>query len=205
MGLFDKFKKKKDDQPGAQPAASNAQPAANPQPATAPAEPKKEESFDFGGQDLEIPKFPEPNVPEDKPIEQPKKKPSTLPKPIAQIKKAVAKTVIKKEVKKMPELPKLKQEEPKFPEPAFTQQEFSAPMENRGADKPLFVKIEKYEEAMSTVKSVKEKLKDAQLVLSKLERLKLEEDKEIQTWNRDIEAIKDKMINIDQVLFEVGH
>lgn len=195
MGLFDKIKKAKDKQ-DIPPIANSDRPR--------PVDEQKG-SFDFGGQELEIPKFPEPNIPEDKHEEQ-QAAPVELPKPVAQIKKAVSRPAPKREVK-MPEQPRMRQapEEPRFPEPSFMRQDFSAQGSMMDADKPLFVKIEKYQEAMSTIKLVKEKLKDAQLVISKLERIKIEEDKEIQSWGRDIEAIKDKMINIDQILFEVNH
>lgn len=195
MGLFDKIKKNKDRQ-SPQPVANSDQPKQ--------ADEQKTESFDFGGQELEIPKFPEPNIPEDKHEEQQAQ--VELPKPVAQIKKAVSRPAPRREVR-MPEPVRMKQapEEPRFPEPSFMRQDFSGEGSMMDADKPLFVKIEKYQEAMSTIKAVKEKLKDAQLVISKLERIKLEEDKEIQAWGRDIEAIKDKMINIDQILFEVNH
>jgi hypothetical protein len=195
MGLFDKIKGK-DKQTPEQSASSSPLPS----PQTG------EKSFDFGGQDLEIPKFPEPNIPEDKHEEQPMKveqpTPVELPRPAAQIKKAVSRPMMKQEVN----MPRMRQapEEPRFPEPSFMNSGFSQ-SSMMDTDKPLFVKIEKYDEAMTTIKAVKERLKDAQQVIAKLERIKLEEDKEIQAWSRDIEAIKDKMINIDQILFEVHH
>lgn len=70
-------------------------------------------------------------------------------------------------------------------------------------EKPLFVKIDKYREVISTMNQIKSKLKDADEVLAELNKIKNQEDSEIESWHADIEAIKSKLMAIDQALFEL--
>lgn len=70
-------------------------------------------------------------------------------------------------------------------------------------EKPLFVKIEKYREVMSTLGEIKGKLKDAGDILMELNRIKEQEDKEIVDWHNDLENIKAKLLSIDRALFEL--
>jgi len=123
----------------------------------------------------------------------------------------------------LPEFPKLS-EEPKFPtyEPQFKQfeeKEIDIPIRkpafsprpidlesNRPAtieEKPLFVKIDRYKEALSSINDIKNKLKEIEAILSKLEEIKNQEDKELTTWHDNIDTIKEKLISVDKRLFEV--
>ena len=70
------------------------------------------------------------------------------------------------------------------------------------AEKPLFVKVEKYREVMATINELKDKLKDAGDILNELNRIKEEEESELTTWQNDLEAIKEKLMAIDKTLFE---
>ena len=69
-------------------------------------------------------------------------------------------------------------------------------------DKPLFVKIDKYKDAVYTLEEIKSKLEDAEKVLRNLERIKKEEEKEFSSWQHDLEAIKEKLLKVDTTLFE---
>jgi len=70
-------------------------------------------------------------------------------------------------------------------------------------EKPLFVKIDKYREVISTMNQIKSKLKDADEILAELNKIKRQEDSEIETWHSDIETIKSKLMAIDKALFEL--
>jgi hypothetical protein len=70
-------------------------------------------------------------------------------------------------------------------------------------EKPIYVKIEKYKTAVSTLEEIQNKLGEAEKVLKELNRLKNEEDGEIQKWQEDISDIKEKLESVDQALFEV--
>ncbi len=70
-------------------------------------------------------------------------------------------------------------------------------------DKPLFVKIGQYREAMSHLELLKQKIKDAEATLAKLEDLRAKEQTEITNAHTTVAAIKDKLLAIDKKLFEV--
>ncbi|MBU2589952.1 MAG: hypothetical protein KKA65_05015 [Nanoarchaeota archaeon] len=70
-------------------------------------------------------------------------------------------------------------------------------------EKPLFVKIDKYREVISTMNQIKSKLKDADEILAELNKIKQQEDNEIETWHSDLETIKGKLMAIDRALFEL--
>lgn len=69
-------------------------------------------------------------------------------------------------------------------------------------EKPLFVKVEKYREVMATLNELKERLKNAGDILTELNKIKNEEEKELEGWHSDLENLKEKLVNIDQLLFE---
>ena len=115
---------------------------------------------------------------------------------------------------------------PKFPEPDFSDiKEFKPrtnlpkfkpieeirPMEELEVEsrediisnRPLFVRIEKYHEAMNELKRIREKLREAEKVLNNILEIKKEEDNELQMWHDDILELKNKMNRIDHILFEM--
>lgn len=128
------------------------------------------------------------------------------------------------ELPKFPDLP----EEPSFPsyEPEFanledeTPDEFGIPErrpsfgadrertprfeapEKRVVDKPVFVKIEQYREALDNIEDIKTKIKEAEELLASLDHLKTQEDHELQNWHNAINRIKEKLISVDRKLFE---
>ena len=124
------------------------------------------------------------------------------------------------EMPKFPDLP----EEPSFPsyEPQFAKEEspdeFGIPQrqssfeareqprfepEHRQIEKPIFVKIEQYREALDSIDAIKTKVHEAEELLSRLDQLRSQEDKELQNWHDNVNRIKDKLISVDKKLFEV--
>ena len=123
------------------------------------------------------------------------------------------------ELPKFPDLP----DEPSFPsyEPEFAGQEESPdefgipqrkqvserpmfePIERRSIEKPVFVKIEQYREALDNIEAIKTKVHEAEELLSRLDQLRSQEDKELQNWHENISRIKDKLLSVDKKLFEV--
>ncbi len=69
-------------------------------------------------------------------------------------------------------------------------------------NKPIFVEIDDYKEALEKIENIKNKIKDAEQVLDEITRLKQEEDHQLESWRRDIENIKEKLLDVDQKLFE---
>lgn len=69
-------------------------------------------------------------------------------------------------------------------------------------EKPLFVKVEKYRDVVETLKKLKARLNDADVVLGKLGQLREEEDRELAAWQNDLEKIRGQLLDIDRKLFE---
>jgi len=69
--------------------------------------------------------------------------------------------------------------------------------------KPIFVKLEKYKSAISTINELKKKIKEAEDLLSEIEQIKSQEDREISNWQKQVSDIKAKLLEIDRNLFEV--
>ncbi|GEM_PF-3104856 len=70
-------------------------------------------------------------------------------------------------------------------------------------DKPLFIKIGQYREAMSHLELLKQKIKDAETALAKLEELRAKEQEEIIHAHDLLATVKEKLLTIDKQLFEV--
>ncbi len=70
-------------------------------------------------------------------------------------------------------------------------------------DKSLFVKIDNYKQALHTLEALKAKLEDAEEVFRAFEDIKSQEDEKLETWKRDLQNMKDKLLSIDKELFEV--
>lgn len=69
--------------------------------------------------------------------------------------------------------------------------------------KPLFVKIEKYKDALSAMDVLKKKLADVEHVLAEIDKVREDEDKVLDQWKSDVSKIKEKLIDLDSDLFEV--
>lgn len=71
--------------------------------------------------------------------------------------------------------------------------------------KQVFVKMEHYKEALDTINKVRDKLKDADVVLNELRSMKLKEDEYLAKWHRDLEEIKNRLNKMDQILYNIEH
>ena len=70
-------------------------------------------------------------------------------------------------------------------------------------NKPLFVKMDKYKEAMKVLDELKLKIDDAEILIKSIEDIKSEEEAKLQAWKKDLQNIKEKLNSIDNDLFEV--
>ena len=100
--------------------------------------------------------------------------------------------------------------EPSFPSSSETIKRavkgFDEPMERplmMPEEKAIFVKVDKYKEAIDTLEIIKEKLKTSQTILNELKELKRKEEAELEEWRNSIEDIKEKLTLVDNNLFEV--
>ena len=69
-------------------------------------------------------------------------------------------------------------------------------------NKPIFVRIEEYDEVLETLSSTKAKLEDAKNVLSNIIELKEQEDSEIEAWKVGLDDVEKKLEYVDNLLFE---
>lgn len=97
---------------------------------------------------------------------------------------AIKEAVVPSELKPLP----IRRQEETFPE-AKPQQ-------------PLFIKVDAYNEVLDTLATIRSKIVDASHMLDELTRLKEEEDKELTAWHSDLSAIKEKLMLVDQKMFE---
>ena len=79
-------------------------------------------------------------------------------------------------------------------------EEQQRPMSN---EKTLFIKIDDYETAMAAIERLKEKLKDVDSVLNNLDKLKRQEDTELENWHKDVESLKQRLMTVESRLFHI--
>ncbi len=70
-------------------------------------------------------------------------------------------------------------------------------------EKPLFVKIDKYRNALKAIDNLKAKIREAEGVLAEVNSVRQQEDQKLEEWRRDLKDIREKLLTIDQNLFEV--
>ncbi len=123
----------------------------------------------------------------------------------------------KKEKMTQPELPPLKfpdlpsEDMPMYGQPQISEaqaiKQAITPVPERNYapmhdEKPLFVRVEKYKDVMETLNGLKMKLSEAGDILRELSRIKAEEEQELNSWQQDLENVKEKLLAIERNLTE---
>ncbi len=75
-------------------------------------------------------------------------------------------------------------------------------MERSSEIMPVYVKVEEYKEVLELINIIKNKIKDAKIALEDINRLKNEEDAELEIWQTSIEEVERKVDFIDRIMFE---
>mgnify|MGYP001159538911 CR=1 FL=1 len=75
-------------------------------------------------------------------------------------------------------------------------------MEESNEIMPVYVKVNEYKEVLEVVNLIKNKIKDARQTLEDINRLKNEEDAELEIWHTSIEEVERKIDFIDKIMFE---
>ncbi len=70
-------------------------------------------------------------------------------------------------------------------------------------EKPLFIKVDHYKAALRAIDELKEKLNEAERILKIVEDIRHQEDERLDAWKQDLQTLKEKLLTIDQNLFEV--
>jgi hypothetical protein len=70
-------------------------------------------------------------------------------------------------------------------------------------EEPIFVKIDKYREALADLEMIKRKLHETSSLLEKIKETRSREEEELNIWIEEINVIKEKISLIDKKLFSV--
>ena len=65
---------------------------------------------------------------------------------------------------------------------------------------PIFIKLDKFKEAMDKFEEIKVKVSEIESTLSKLKEIKQQEEAELSLWDKEIQVIKEKVAGIDSSL-----
>jgi len=68
-------------------------------------------------------------------------------------------------------------------------------------EKPVFVKIEMYEDIRDIVNIIKSKIVEGKETLEKLQQIRHEEESEIELWKNEMEDVEKKIAFVDKSLF----
>jgi len=71
-------------------------------------------------------------------------------------------------------------------------------------EKPFFVKVDDYRSILEGTTLIKNNLKEADEIISRLNELKNEGDREFEKWREKLEDVQRKLIYVDKVIFEAG-
>ncbi|MDP3966266.1 MAG: hypothetical protein Q8Q04_01915 [archaeon] len=103
--------------------------------------------------------------------------------------------------KRIPELPKMKplykSTEKNMERGIGIQEEDRMPRETG----PVFIRIDKFEEALKVFKETKEKISEIEKLLEETKELKEKEERELSTWESEIQGMKSQIERVDRDIF----
>lgn len=69
--------------------------------------------------------------------------------------------------------------------------------------RPVFVKLEEYRDVITNIEVLKQKIKETEYLLDRIEELRTQEQVELDNCHGNLNKLKEKLISIDKKLFEV--
>jgi len=78
---------------------------------------------------------------------------------------------------------------------------FSEAAKRMKRTEPLFIRIDKFEESIELFSKIKNKISEIDKMLMEIKQIKEDEEKEIITWEREIQIIKKQIEKIDSDIF----
>ena len=69
---------------------------------------------------------------------------------------------------------------------------------------PIYVKIDEYQKVLDTIEVIKNKIQEAKMTLNRIEKLRYEENTEIDMWNSELQEVEGKLKHIDHLMFKPG-
>ena len=85
--------------------------------------------------------------------------------------------------------------------PARPMQRVSIEQEEPRQKEPIFIKIDKFSDALSNFESIKKKVEEIGDLLKKTREVRQREKEELDSWEKEIIEIKDRIRIIDEKLF----
>ena len=70
-------------------------------------------------------------------------------------------------------------------------------------NRPVFVQIDDYKDAMNSIEVLKQKIREVEYILDRLNEIKSQEQLEISNCETSLNKIKEKLISVDKKLFEI--
>jgi len=69
-------------------------------------------------------------------------------------------------------------------------------------DKPVFVRLDKFQSAKESLEIIKEKISEIDSLLQSIREIKMKEDQELVTWEKEMESIKARISSVTSEIFE---
>jgi len=92
--------------------------------------------------------------------------------------------------------------QPSFKPGEVSEQNFEAnSSNNQTRDEPVFIRIDKFHDALDNFNKIKEKVSEIENELKNINEIKVKEEEELKEWESEIQSIKTKMNAIDNSLF----
>jgi len=73
--------------------------------------------------------------------------------------------------------------------------------ESTGAGEPIFIRIDKFEEALKIFNETKKKLNEIERTLENIKSVKEKEEKELGSWENKVKTIKEQIEKVDKNVF----
>lgn len=70
-----------------------------------------------------------------------------------------------------------------------------------GTAEPVFIRIDRFEEAMQTFNEAKQKISEIERVLAEIKKVKDKEEEELQSWETEVRSMKEQIAKIDRDVF----
>jgi len=67
---------------------------------------------------------------------------------------------------------------------------------------PIFIKIDQYKDVLDILHLAKSKIREARVLIEKINELKNAEDTEIKTWQNSLDEVEKRVMFIDKSLFK---
>jgi len=100
------------------------------------------------------------------------------------------------EEKKTLEIPSVNYKRTQMP------QEYLSPPKQKKINEPVFIRLDKFRTTTETFDSIKEKVEEIENLLKKTREIKIQEEKELAEWEREIQIIKSRIDLIDRTIFD---